>query len=685
MPQPRGMRPPSLMALSIERPPSLNLQQPNPPEKELTEPSSLSHSDQNHPSFGDEVQKQRFPTQLNQGNNRSSQLQLCHSIERPPVPPEGPRPMSMQEFPRPPRPPVLPEGFRHPQLPNARQPLQFQGPRPSSPFSEDIRPPSLPMQNFQRPPTLFNSNMLKPSSMQEDQFPPRGHMLQVPISCPDDEMQKHHGVQTPTNLQRQTSGETQQNVAAIRDLSDSSSTPQEEMHQFPQSLKPIRPSVMGKVQDDESGHHRQMSSPHQNAGAPPPLRFRPDLPRPPPIPQPRGPPSLMDLNFHRAPFPPPVRPALPLPTASGNSDSVAAPDVGSDSQQPLSAQQRLVHGSSSLSVSDSQCSAANYQVGMSNEPLQFTSRMPLRSTDNSFQRDHPPRMSKPGVFPPISSSLVPLPGTGNQPLGMSDEPLQFTGRMPPPRLQDPSVLQRLPSSNVRPLSTPQTSEDIHRMPGAANFSAYPLSLSDQPLQFTGRMAVPRMQDASPNLQPLGSNVRPGFSSVGVSMQPVGDKNQIQGASNYPAGMSDEPLQFAGRMPAPRIPDSLSYRQPQHLHDSGIRPLTSGQASVSAVVSTHVQALQPPVCPPLGMPPPPFIGIPPPRPLGPPQIGTRPHMGMPPSGPDTRLPPPLPSGPAVRPPLALPGSDMSHSLRTPAVAGPVMPRPPFFSPVPNVVS
>jgi len=345
--------------------------------------------------------------------------------------------------------------------------------------------------------------------------------------------------------------------------------------------------------------------------------------------------------------------------------------------------------SNSDSLADPQTSAASYQVGMSDEPLQFTDRMPPQSVGDSFPHDQPPRMSKPGMFPPFSSSTAPLPGGGNRPLGMSDEPLQFTGRMPVPRMQDPSVLQRLPASNIRPLTAPQSSEDIHRMPGAGN---YPTGMSDQPLHFTGRMGAPRINDSSSNLQPLDSSIRPGFSPVSTSLQPVHEKNRMQGASNYPVGLSDEPLQFTGRMPAPRIPDPSSHRPPQLLHDSSIRPSSSSQASVSAVVSMPVQTLQPPVCPPLRMLPPMFIGMPPPRPHAPPQIGTGPHVGMPPpdglTGPEARLPPPFPGGTALHPPvdgpIAVTGSDMSHPHRAP-VAGAMMPRPPFFSPVPNVVS
>ena len=854
MPQPRGTRPPSLLALSIDRPPSLNHQQPNPPQKELSEPPSLSHTDQNHPSFDDEVQNQRLPTQLNQGNHRPS-LQRSHNIERPPLPPEGQRTMSMQEFqrpPRPPRPPGLPEGFRHPQLPSARQPLVPENLRPPH-FSEGKRPPSLPLQNFQRPPSFFNDSVLRPSSLPENQLPSQGRMLPVPISRPDSEMQKYHGLQKPPSLQHQTSGETEQNIAAVR---ESNNAPQEEMHRLPETRKPGPPSVVRKMEDDESDHHRQMSGPYQNAGASPQLRFRPDLPRPPPIPPLRGPPSLMDLNLRCPPFPPPSRPALPAPAVCGIPDSAAAPMIESNSQQPFSAQQGKPRGSTSQSISDPHSSTANYQVGMSDEALQFTSRMPPHSADNSFQRNQSPRVSKSGVHPPFSSSTVPLPGAssypvgmsdeplqftgrmpaprmqdpslmqrmpsfnvrpltalqpsedvhpthgaGNYPVGMSDEPLQFSGRMPAPRMQDPSVMQRLPGSNVRPLTGPQSSEDIRQMHGAGNYLVgmsdeplqfsgrmpaprmqdpsvmqrlpgsnvhplsapqssedirqmqgagsypvgmsddplqfssimpaprmqdpsvmqrlpgsnvrpltgpqssedvhrmqgagnYPVGMSDKPLQFTGRMAAPHIQDSSdprPHLA-LGSNIRPGFSSGSVSLQTVGHKNQLQGPGNYPVGMSDEPLQFTGRMPVPRIPDSSSHRQPHHLPDSGIRPSSVSQTSISTAVSAPVQTLQLPVRPPLGMPLPPFIGIPPPRPMAPPQVGTGPHLGIPlpdnVTGPSTRLPPPFPGGTALRPPVdgsvALPGSEMSHALRAP-VAGAVLPRPPFFSPMPNVVS
>lgn len=694
MPQPRGMRPPSLLALSIERPLSLNHQQLNTPHIELDEPPSLSHSDQNHPSRAEEVRSECPPTQLKQGNRRPP-LQVRHNIERQSLPPVEQRPIAMQECPRPsrpPRPPGLPEGIRQPQLPSARQPLIPQHLRPPH-FSEEKRSSSSPLQNFQRPPSFLNGNVLRPSSsVQEDRFLSQGQMLPVPTLRPDNEMQKYHGLQAPSDLERQTSGETRRNVAAVYDSAKSNSAYKEEMHRLPQSLKHGPQSLMGKMQDDESDHQFQRSSPQQNAGAPMPLRFRPDLPRPPPIPQLRGPPSLMDLNLQHPPFPPPIRPALPPPAVCGVSDSIAAPMLKSDSQQPFSTRQGFMHDSTSQSVGDVHTSTAStYQVGMSDEPLQFTGRMLPRSVDNSFPHNQSSQVSKPGTCLPFSSSTAQLPGTSNYQVGMSDEPLQFTGRMPVPRMQDPSVLQRLPSSNILPLTAPQPSENIYRMQLTGNYS---VGMLDKPLQFTGRMAAPHIQDSSSNPQlAVGSSVRPGFSSGNVSLQPVADKNQIQAAVTHLVGMSDEPLRFTGRMPVPRLPDTSSYRHPHHLPDSGVRPLSSSQASISTAVSTSVQTLQAPMRPPLGLPPPPFIGIPPPRPLAPPQIGTGPPlMGLPPpdsvTGPGARPPPPFPGGTALRPPvdgsITLPGNELSHPLRAP-VAGAMLPRPPFFSSMPNLVS
>ena len=607
MSQPRGMRPPSLLALSIERPASLDQQQQlKPAQKESSESPPLSPGDLSHPSFDTEVPNQRPHVRSNQGNHRPP-LWLRDKIERPPLPPEGHKPIFMPECPRPPRPPGLLEGFRHPRLPSEKQPLLCQSPRPAD-FSKD-------KQSFHRPPSFFNGNVPRPSSLPENQFPSQGRMLVTPH--PDSEMQQHHGVHTSSDLLRQTSAVIQQKIAALRDLAESSSASQEEMRHFPQLRKPGSASVMmGTAEDDEDDGR---SPPHQSPGAQPRLRFRPDLPRHPPVPPFRGPPSLMDLRVQR----PPVRPALcPPPPA------VADISTNSSTSQP---------------VADPQSSSDSYQFGMSDEPLQFTGRNPPHSVGNSFQRDHSPHVSRPRMFSPCTSSAVPLPGAASHPAGLSDEPLQFTGRMPPPRMQDPSMLQRLRGPNIRPLRA-LSSEDTLQVQGAGN---YPPRMSDKSLQYAGRMPAPRIPDSLS----LGSGMRP--------------------------GTSDEPLQFAGR--PPRVPD-LSYLP----DSSAIRPPSSSEASISATIATRAHALQPPVQPPLGMPLPPFIGMPPPRPFAPPPMAAAAHVAIRVTGPGAQVPNPPFS--ALRPPvdstIALPGSGLARPLS----AGALMPpRQPFFSQLPNVVS
>ena len=106
--------------------------------------------------------------------------------------------------------------------------------------------------------------------------------------------------------------------------------------------------------------------------------------------------------------------------------------------------------------------------------------------------------------------------------------------------------QPVSGPSIRPSVGPQSTKDNGQTQGD---SSYPVGMSDEPLQFTGRMPAPRIQGPSyPPRQPLlGPGIRPSVIPL-----PTKDNVQTQGDSSYPVGMSDEPLQFAGRMPAPRI-------------------------------------------------------------------------------------------------------------------------------------
>ena len=683
MPQLRGMRPMSLMALDVPRPASLRHQQPTPSQKDVSRPPILLQEEQNHPSYDEEIQDQRPPSPMNRDNFRPPP-HLQQHIERPPSRPGGQRSVSMQNYSRPPhadehiRPPAVSQGFRPPHLPSARQPSlthRFRLPHSnedSSPLQQQSIPQQslLPQQNFQRPPSFFQNDISKPSSLEGDQFPSQGQMRKVP---------SRNELQTATDLPRRSSREMQQNVDAGYDLSGSGIASREEMHR-----------------------------PHQTLKA--------------------APPSLMDLNVRR----PPVKPAL-LPSSSCESMSgVHEPDatamMGPAAQQPFSEQPGLARSEPSLSVSSPHHVPSSFQVGMSG-------RMPPHSVDKSFQHNQPAL----GMRPPFPSSTAVPPSVGNQssgagsyPVGMLDEPLQFTGRMQAPHMRFPSQLQHIPipGSGVRPTAAPQSAEDRHQVQGASN---YPVGQSDEPLQFTGRMPAPRIRGPSypqqqlvpgPGICPLGAPqaVRDNQQTqglVGQSDEPlqftgrmpvprvqgppyphqqrmpnsgirplgaphsVGDNQQTQGL----AGQSDEPLQFTGRMPVPRVQGPSSYQQPQCLPNS-----SSGLNSTA--VSTPGQTLPPPVRMPHGMPPP-FIGMPP-LPLAPPQRGSGPRIGMPSLNNTTRvvarMPQPFPVGAGLHHPVAgsipLPRSEMVRPLSG-SVASIVLPPPavpqPFFSSLPNLVS
>lgn len=662
VPQLRGMQPQSLLTLDVQRPPSLRHQQPTSSRKDLSRPPTIPHDDEEFSSYDDEEIRDQFPPSPRDKDHRPP-LQLRKDIERPSLQTENQRSLSMQDCPRPPRPPhgierFRPpgsvEGFRPPPLPNARQPLLPQSPRlPHT--SEDSRPqqqPNIPRQsllprpNFPMPPSFLKDSISKSAPMQEDWFSPPGQLVQLPPSRPGNEIQNHRGLPTPTDVQHRTSRDMQEDVDAERGLSRS----EEETHR-PQLLK-------------------------------------------------AAPPSLMDLNIRHPPVRPPVRPPLPQsgshePPANvrGISDPNAATMLGPGSQRPFTAPQLSIRGPAAESHGDPHRVPANYQVGMSNEPLQFTGgRMPPpRSVDNSFQLNPPPLVPPSGTrptFPSVSGPPLSVSnqtsGTGNYPVGVSDEPLQFTNRMPgPPLMRDPSLnsqLQHGPVSGLHPAAP--SADNKHQMQGAGN---YPVGLSNEPLQFTGTVSAPRIQGPSYPQQQHMSAMRP-FGAP----QSAGGPRQTQNV-----GMSDEPLQFTGRMTAPQIQDSSSYRLPQQLPDSSIRLFSSSQSLNSTTVSTPGPTLPPPVRPPPGVPPP-FIGIPPPRPILPPHMGVGLRMGMPApdnmAGVGARVPQPFPGSTSLRPPLdssvALPGSEMINPLRGP-VANTMLPPPPlrqpFFPPVPNMVS
>jgi len=546
MPQLHGMRPPSLLALDIQRSPSMHHQQLTQSQKDLSKSPILSEDDE-------EIEDQRPPAPMTRGNHRPP-MQLQQDIERPLLKPGGQRPISMQDCPRPHlakehlRPPVLPEGFRPPRLPTARPPLLPQSLRlphfdEDSESSEQQSIPQrslLPRQNLQRPPSFFKDHVSKPSSAQKDQFPSQGRMLPFPSSHTDNEVQNYRRLPTPTDLQRHTSREMQQNVDAVSDLSRSRSASWEEMHRPPQSLK-------------------------------------------------AGPPSLMDMNIQRPPVRPPIRPALlppsshkPLPNVHGISDPNATPLLGQNSQQPFTAQQGSMLSLPPPPATDAHRVPGSYQAGMSDEPLKFTGRMLSHSVGNSFQHKPPPHVPNSGMRPPVPSSTAPqssvsnqIPGAGSYPLGMSDEPLQFTGRMPAPRIRYPSSYpqqQPVPGSSMRPTTATQSVEDS-RQTGA---SSYPLGMSDEPLQFTGRMPTPRIQH--PFYQQHQQHVPNSSMRPLLAPQFTVDGKQTEGASSYPVDQSDEPLQFTGRMPTPRI-QHPSYQQHQQLvPSSSIRPLPAPQSA-----------------------------------------------------------------------------------------------------------
>ena len=813
--QPRGMGPPpSLLALDIERPPSM----PSPSQKDFNKSLIFQHDEQNDPSRDEEIQNLRPPAHVKQAND-GPPLQLEQNVQRPPLQTEGSRPSSLQDRLRrlaeePLRPPPsLPEGFRPPLLPSARPPSFPQNVRMPhiNEDSQSLQQQSipqwllLPSQNFPRPPSFLKDHVSETMSAKEDQPLSQGQMLQGP----------------PSLLGNQT-----ENYPRLPTLVDVQHPLYREM-----------PSNDHDIYSDGSSHE--------------------EMRRPPAPPLKAAPPSLMEMNIQRPPVRPPMPPLSshePLPSGRGTPDPNATPG----SQQPLAAQQGLMRGPAPPPGSARHGTPASFQVGMSNEPLAFTGRMPPHSVDGSFPRNPPPRLPNSGVrLPPFPPTTTPPPSVSNQtsgagscpvgmsdeplqftgrmpaphvrfppysqqqqnvpasnvrppsastqstedgsnyPVGMSDEPLQFTGRMPAPRIQGPSYprQQHLPNSSIRPMAAPQSAGDGQQAQGVDNRL---VGQSDEPLQFAGRMPLPRMQGPSypqqQNLPSIGisplaapqlagdgqqtqgvnsrhvgqsdvplqftgrmpappiqgpsypqqqrlpsSGVRPmaapqltgdGQQTQGVNsrhvgqsdiplqftgrmpappiqgpypqqqhlpssgvrpmaaLQLTGDSQQTQGVSSHLVGQSDEPLQFAGRMPAPHIQGPSAYQQPQNLPNSGEHGFSSSPALNSAAVSTPGQTLLPPVClPPLGMQPP-FIRMPPPRPLPPPPVGSGPHMGMPvPDGVTARgarMPPPFPGGTvlphSVDGSIPLPGAPVANTVLPPPAL-----RPPFQSPAPNLVS
>lgn len=299
---------------------------------------------------------------------------------------------------------------------------------------------------------------------------------------------------------------------------------------------------------------------------------------------------------------PPPSSHKPLSNVPCISDPSASPMVRPDSTaRSFAAQQGFMHAANPQTVGDVQSTPGSYQVGMSDEPIQFTGRMP--------PRNH---------------------------VGMSDEPLQFTGRMPPHTVDS----------------------SFHREP-------------------------------PPHI--ANSGMRPPFPSSAARPPPVSEN--MPGAGSFPVGMSDEPLQFTGRIPLPRVPES-SYQRPQRLPDSGVHAFSTNQSLNSAAVSIPVQTLRPPIPYPPRLQPP-FTGMPP-RPNAPPQMGSGLPVGMPPAdsmtGVGARLRPPFPGGTALHHPvdssISMPGSNSMHPPRISA-PGTMLPPPalrqPFFTSVPNMVS
>ena len=565
VPPPRGMKPPSLLALDIQ--PPLMLQQPDNSRKEFSDPSD----GQNNSSCGNKVQNQQPPPSwLNLGRDRQ--------FEKPPPLTEEDRFGSRQVCPRPPdvreglRLPGIPEGFRPPRFPGARPPSLPQSVEPAH-SDVDSQPPqqqfSVPRQNFTRPSSFLADSGSRPSSLQEDSFlSSQGCMPQVQSSRSENDMQKYHRMPTPDDFHRQRSRESQLTVASIRGLSASDSNLLEDEH---------HPS-----QTPTSG----------------------------------GLPSLMALNVLRAPVRPPMRHSLPpanVPTVSN--PRLSAPDL-----RP---------------VDDSYHPARDTQVGMCNEPLQFTGPMAPRSVDDSFQLDQPLHaLNSGGLRPPFMSSLA-TPPVSNQatgvegvpvrpvqlarrlptprvqepasyshpnrlpnpnmlalpptqlsgddnpinkartfPPGMSDEPLQLTGRVPMPRVQEPSSysrLNRMPNPSILAMPPPQSSGDDHQIKEAGTF---PPGMSDEPLQFTGRVPMPRIQEPS-SFSHLNRMPNPNIPAMPL---PKSSGDDHQKAGIFPPGMLDKPLQFTGRMPMPRVQEPSSYSHPNRMPNPNIPSLPTLQSS-----------------------------------------------------------------------------------------------------------
>lgn len=513
-PQLRGMRPPSLMALDVARPPTLRHQQPLSSQEDLSRPLSLLRDGQNSPYHGDEeILSQGPPAQMSRSSNK---------LVMPPSQAESQRPISVQHLSESRhnekhlRPPRLPGGFRPSWLPTARQPSLPQHLRMPNP-SKDSQ--SLQQQNSQRPPSFS-----KDHTLQEGRFPFQVRMPPVASLHPVNETQDSPRLPAPTDSQHYVSRDMQQDTNTDSGLSDMDSVSQEEVRQIPMSLK-------------------------------------------------AGPPSLMDMNIHR----PPLRPVLPPSGVKhkpmSNVCEISEPNVTLGSEQ-LTAGLQPSLGPPLQSVTDSRHIP---QVGMSDEPLQFTGRMPSHSVSNFFPRNPlQPAIRNSGMRPPFPlSTVAPLPvsnqtfGATSSPVDMSDEPLQFTGTIPTPRIRHPQQ-QLVHISGIRKPSL-QFAEDKTQMQGAGND---PVCMSDKSLQFRGRIPPLHVRGQSFPQRPHlpGSSFRPPTAAV--------DSPQIQGV-----GVSNEPPQFTGRMPMPHI-RGPSFPLQQRLPVSDSHPSTAPQ---SAVDSQQAQA------------------------------------------------------------------------------------------------
>lgn len=666
-----GMQPQSLLSLDIQPSPSLQHRQSDPSRKDPSRPpASLrdddddddDYDDQDFSSHNEDIHDQFSADRMDRDHRPP--LQLRQDIERPPVQMEIQRSVFLQDRSRSPhdreelKPPDQLESFRYPQQPNARQPFLPQTQSFRLPHADDKSPPphqppnipSQPKPNFPVPPFGLKDGASKSSRMHEDRFTSQGQMMQGPSLHLEQEMQNYCVLPTPADMPHHRSREMQQDVGEGRGLSGPGSSASME------------------------GIHR------------------------PAQPRKAGPPSLMDLNIQQPPLRPPVRPALPRSgSREALMDARGIPDPNIDPKLGLGLHFATQQVSDRSPVVDSHTDshhASNYQVGMSDEPLQFTGRMPVppRSVNSSFQHIPSPHLSHAGIRSPLSSGAT-FPhsvsnqssGAGNYTVGMSDKPLQFANRMPAPRMQDTS-LQPVPMSSLHPVPAAQSADDKRQ---AQDTGSHLVGLSSEPLR------LPVSSAAGPSIQSFHQQQQ---QHVPGMLPP----SAVDSPRTQAVGMSDEPLQFTGRITAaPWMPDSLSYRLPQP--DSSVHSFPSTQSSVSAPGHTLAAPLHPPHgMPPPSLPPgmpPPFIGMPQ-RPLLPPHIGSGPPMGLHPlpapggkMGVAARPPQPFPGNASgLHPPAgslpALPGSEMLHPFPGP-VANPMLPqpplRPPFFPPMLNMVS